>query len=83
LAQSVPPNGLELSCPAEAGNVSPIFAHSGGQGTFDFPHASRVRFSELLGSANLTYRVTRVMEGANSVLELVRRHEHIVGVVGG
>ena len=43
-------NGLELSCPAEAGSSSPIFAHAGGPGAPPKAPARRVSFSELLGS---------------------------------
>jgi len=44
-----PPNGLELSCPAEAGSSSPILAHAGGPGAPPYAPARRVSFSELLG----------------------------------
>jgi hypothetical protein len=43
------PNGLELSCPAEAGTVSMIVAHDRGPGALPYPPARRVSFSELLG----------------------------------
>jgi hypothetical protein len=46
-----PPNGLELSCPAEAGKLPLIVAHTGGPGTLPYPPARRVSFSELLGRA--------------------------------
>jgi len=45
----MPPNGLELSCPAEAGKPSLILAHNGGPGTPPYHPARRVSFSELLG----------------------------------
>jgi hypothetical protein len=45
-----PPNGLELSCPAEAGRRSLIVAHASGPGTPPYAPARRVSFSELLGS---------------------------------
>ena len=44
------PNGLELSCPAEAGRPSVILAHNGGPGAPTYPLARRVSFSELLGA---------------------------------
>jgi hypothetical protein len=43
------PNGLELSCPAEAGRPSLIVEHAGGRGAPPFAPARRVSFSELLG----------------------------------
>jgi hypothetical protein len=45
-----PPNGLELSCPAEAGSLPPILAHAGGPGAQHYGPARRVSFSELLGA---------------------------------
>jgi hypothetical protein len=36
--------------PGGSGNAPPILAHSGGLGTLHFPHASRVSWSDLLGS---------------------------------
>jgi len=45
----VPPNGLELSCPAEAGGCPPILARAGGPGALPYGPARRVSFSELLG----------------------------------
>jgi hypothetical protein len=47
------PNGLELSCPAEAGRVPIIVAHAGGPGALPHPPARRVSFSELLGGPAL------------------------------
>jgi hypothetical protein len=44
------PNGLELSCPAEAGRHPLIVAQAGGPGTAPYAPARRVSFSELLGS---------------------------------
>jgi hypothetical protein len=44
----VAPNGLELSCPAEAGKLSLIVAHAGGPGAPPYAPARRVSFSELL-----------------------------------
>ena len=56
--QRSPPNGLELSCPAEAGNVPLILAHIGGPGTPPYAPARRVSFSELLGSGPIaTYEL--------------------------
>ena len=43
------PNGLELSCPTEAGKVPLIVAHAGGPGAPPYAPARRVSFSELLG----------------------------------
>ena len=45
----LPPNGLELSCPAEAGRLPLILAHAGGPGAPPYAPARRVSFSELLG----------------------------------
>jgi hypothetical protein len=42
-------NGLELSCPAEAGTLPLIVAHAGGPDAPIPPPARRVSFSELLG----------------------------------
>ena len=44
------PNGLELSCPAEAGNFPFILAHASGPGAPPYGPARRVSFSELLGA---------------------------------
>jgi len=44
-----PPNGLELSCPAEAGTLPLIVAHTCGPGAPPYGPARRVSFSELLG----------------------------------
>ena len=41
-------NGLELSCPAEAGGSRPILAHVSGPGAPPYGPARRVSFSELL-----------------------------------
>jgi hypothetical protein len=43
------PNGLELSCPAEAGKPPVILAHNCGPGAPPCGPARRVSFSELLG----------------------------------
>jgi hypothetical protein len=45
-----PPNGLELSCPAEAGNLSPLYGTPAGQASCNCGPARRVSFSELLGA---------------------------------
>jgi hypothetical protein len=45
----VRPNGLELSCPAEAGISRVILAHNDGPGAPPYGPARRVSFSELLG----------------------------------
>ncbi len=47
------PNGLELSCPAEAGNHPLILAHNCGPGAPPHAPARRVSFSELLDGALL------------------------------
>ena len=53
------PNGLELSCPAEAGRLPLILAHTGGPGTVPHSPARRVSFSELLGGGrHLMCRLT-------------------------
>jgi hypothetical protein len=45
------PNGLELSCPAEAGRLPLIVAHVCGPGAPPYAPARRVSFSEVLGGA--------------------------------
>ena len=52
--ESEPPNGLELSCPAEAGNPRWILAHNGGPGAPPYAPARRVSFSELLARSLMT-----------------------------
>jgi hypothetical protein len=49
----VRPNGLELSCPAEAGKLPLIVAPAGGPGALAYAPARRVSFSELLGGQDL------------------------------
>ncbi len=49
-AAVAPHNGLELSCPAEAGGPHLIVAHAGAPGTPPYAPARRVSFSELLGA---------------------------------
>jgi hypothetical protein len=49
VASGEAPNGLELSCPAEAGKPPVILAHNGGLGAPPYGPARRVSFSELLG----------------------------------
>jgi hypothetical protein len=52
-------NGLELSCPAEAGRHPLIVAHASGPDAPHYPAARRVSFSELLGSVkSLQYRTS-------------------------
>ena len=51
-AASPPPNGLELSCPAEAGNRSPLYARLAGNSRVYRSPARRVSFSELLARRN-------------------------------
>ena len=64
MASAEPPNGLELSCPAEAGALPSIVAHTGGLGALHHARARRVSFSELLGgrenSFSLSIDVTQV-----------------------
>jgi hypothetical protein len=45
----VPPNGLELSCPAARASPHPFSRILAGQSPPNFPHASRVSCSELFG----------------------------------
>jgi hypothetical protein len=45
----LPPNGLELSCPAEAGNPPLLYGTPAGQASSTEGPARRVSFSELLG----------------------------------
>jgi hypothetical protein len=45
-----PPNGLELSCPAEAGSLSSLYVTPAGQASSPESAARRVSFSELLGA---------------------------------
>ena len=47
----LPPNGLELSCPAARARAHPFSHIPAGKSRSNFPHASRVSCSELLGSA--------------------------------
>ena len=51
---ALPPNGLELSCPAEAGKLSLLYGTPAGDSCMPEGAASRVSFSELLGCANGT-----------------------------
>ncbi len=45
------PNGLELSCPAEAGRLPWIIARASGPAAPPYGPARRVSFSELLGGS--------------------------------
>ena len=56
-----PPNGLELSCPAEAGS-SPLLYGDGGRDKkrIDGP-ARRVSFSELLGSDDFAQALNQLI----------------------
>ncbi len=47
------PNGLELSCPAEAGNSSLLYVTLAGNSSATESAARRVSFSELLGGAEV------------------------------
>ena len=60
------PNGLELSCPAEAGTLPWIVARNGRPGAPAYPPARRVSFSELLARSERSKhrrprRTTRVL----------------------
>ena len=57
------PNGLELSCPAEAGRLSLIVALAVGPGALPYAPARRVSFSELLGSTAQSSPDTRKDSG--------------------
>ncbi len=60
LIERVQPNGLELSCPAEAGKLSLTLGQAGGPGAPPYPLARRVSFSEVLdGAAVITLRGVR------------------------
>ena len=50
------PNGLELSCPAEAGNSPLLYARLAGDSSIPESAARRVSFSELLGAARVIGR---------------------------
>ncbi len=52
MRRSEAPNGLELSCPAEAGRLALIVAPAGGPRALPYGPARRVSFSELLGGAD-------------------------------
>jgi len=43
------PNGLALSCPAARASPPTLYGNSAGNTSSNFPHASRVSCSELLG----------------------------------
>jgi len=45
------PNGLELSCPAARATLPPLNGNLAGNTSSNFPPASRVSCSELLGSS--------------------------------
>ncbi len=51
-AAVAPHNGLELSCPAEAGSSSLLYGTLAGQANRNQVPARRVSFSELLGGAD-------------------------------
>jgi len=52
------PNGLELSCPAARASAHSLSRMLAGQASSNFPHASRVSCSELLGGQQ-DLRITR------------------------
>ena len=47
------PNGLELSCPAARATAHSFSRILAGKSRSNFPHASRVSCSELLGGAGV------------------------------
>jgi hypothetical protein len=51
----VPPNGLELSCPAAQASLHPFSRILAGKSRSNFPHASRVSCSELLGGSGTSW----------------------------
>jgi hypothetical protein len=61
-----PSNGLELSCPAEAGRAPSILAHPGGPDAPTYPPARRVSFSELLGGHERTFAVPPLLADGTS-----------------
>jgi len=82
------PNGLELCCPAEAGNFPLILAHKGRPGAPHDGRARRVSFSELLGGSRestdwlrgalleeLSHRVCGPVHPATGAL-IDTRHDH-------
>lgn len=59
-----PPNGVELSCSAARAEARPILAHFDGPGALTYPPASRVSFSDLLGSVKaLNHPMRRFQAG--------------------
>jgi hypothetical protein len=52
------PNGLELSCPAEAGSSPQLYGTPAGQGSSNQGPARRVSFSEFLGGVSVMRRRT-------------------------
>jgi hypothetical protein len=72
----VPANGLELSCPAARALPHPLYGNLAGKASSNFPNASRVRCSELLGSAQeLWGLVDRSPELGSKCAEEDRRSE--------
>jgi hypothetical protein len=71
------PNGLELSCPAEAGRLSLIVAQAGGPGALPYPPARRVSFSELLGGEE-----NRASDGYDQEREMLAPAIMILAVQG-
>ena len=55
-----PSNGLELSCPAEAGCPSLLYVTPAGNSSIPEGPARRVSFSELLGSQEGTIVGTQI-----------------------
>jgi hypothetical protein len=51
----MPPNGSELSCPAAQATAHSFSRNLAGKSRSNFPHASRVSCSELLGG--LRFRI--------------------------
>ena len=56
-----PPNGLELSCPAEAANSPLLYGTPAGETSSPEGPACRVSFSELLGSDDFAQALNQLI----------------------
>jgi hypothetical protein len=65
LAERLPPNGLELSCPAEAGSAPLLYGTPAGRTSHNQCPARRVSFSELLGGSDLPTHLSRLRSYAH------------------
>jgi len=81
LANAGPPNGLELSCPAAQATVDSFSHNFAGKSRSNFPHASRVSCSELLGGHGMNTRA-RLVElyspcalGCRSSMKAISTHQ--------